>query len=167
MIYALREIYLHCELLYVPCTYCSPITFCGLIPSVALLGDLHLLWPDTVPSVSLREIGHLPSPAVAVGAITFYSLLLLWESSPSTARCCCGSHHLLQHVVAVGVVTFHHLLLLWEPCFPPPRPTYPGPVGQPASDPSDKGEGETRRGRGSQSGRRGRRGRGAAPGQKR
>ena len=47
--------------------------------------------------------------------------------------------------------------LIYTPLSPPP-PIYPGPVGQPASDPSDKGEGETRRGRGSQPGRRGRRG---------
>ena len=49
--------------------------------------------------------------------------------------------------------------LISTPLSPPtPPPTYPGPVGSRPVDPSDKGEGETRRGRGSQPGRRGRRG---------
>ena len=77
------------------------------------------------------------SPLVAVGVITFYSLLLQGESSPPVTCCCCGSHHLLQPavagessppvtccccgshhplqpVVAVGVITLHSLLLPWE-----------------------------------------------------
>ena len=60
-----------------------------------------------------RESHHLLQPVIAVGVITFYSLLLPWESSPSTACYCCGSHHLLQPVIAMGVIPFYSLLL---PC---------------------------------------------------
>ena len=77
-------------------------------------GDLHLLWTDTCCISPVVAVGAItfyrllllwePSPStevVAVGAITFYSLLLPGESSPLVTCCCCGSRHLLQPVVAV------------------------------------------------------------------
>ena len=80
-----------------------------------------LLW-ESSPSTGCwcRVSHHLLLPVVAVGAITFYSLLLQGESSPPVTCCCCGSHHPLRPVIAVGAITppptacycrgSHHLL---------------------------------------------------------
>ena len=74
-------------LLYLYGRFITFITFCGLVL--------------TVP---LREIHHLLQPVIAVGIITFYSLLLPWESSPSTA-CYENSSKLSGHPLIACIIT--------------------------------------------------------------